>query len=125
MRIRLSLSIFGNSVWRVMELSINPAIMNMGIVPTTIFTPLLAPLLNDSSLEYVPGKSHPLPKASPAAPATIIDQISSVPCSHMASMDSQSKSCWKKNIWNAPIITPLLKSIYPVPKLVRIPMAKQ
>lgn len=71
MRIRLSLSIFGNSVWRVMKLSINPAIMNMGIVPTTIFTPLLAPLLNDSSLEYVPGKSHPLPKASPAAQQNI------------------------------------------------------
>lgn len=50
-RISASLSISGNSVWRVTKPSMNPAMMNTGMVPITIFTPRFAPLLKDSSLE--------------------------------------------------------------------------
>lgn len=67
--------------------------MNTGTVPITIFKPRFAPLLKDSSREYVPGNNQPLPKANPAAPATMIAQISSVPCSQMARLDSHNKSC--------------------------------
>ena len=37
----------GHSVWRVMKLSMKPAMQNRGTVPTTIFSPRLAPRRNE------------------------------------------------------------------------------
>ena len=67
------------SVCRVRKLSMNPAMINKGTVPATIFMPRRAPHFKLSRREYVPGKSHPLPIAKPAAPATMMDDSSSVP----------------------------------------------
>ena len=62
--------------------------------------------------------------AMPAAPATMMAEISNVPCSQTANADSHSRPCWAKNVWNEPSITPFWKRMNPVPKLVNTPMTK-
>ena len=56
-----------------------PAVINIGIRLTIIFKPSFEPILKDCKREYVPGKSILLPRTNPAAPAIMIDEISSVP----------------------------------------------
>ena len=83
----------GNSVCRVMYDSKKPAMINIGTVPSTILTPLVALLLKETNREYVFGKSHPFPIVIPAAPATMIAEISSVPCVQIDNADSPNKPC--------------------------------
>ena len=56
-----------------------PAVMKIGIRLTIIFNPSFDPIIKDCRREYVPGKRMLLPSTKPAAPAIIIDEISSVP----------------------------------------------
>ena len=60
--------------------SINPANMKKGTKPITIFNPLMAPILNEANLEYVPGNKMLLPIIKPAAAAITIEVNSIVPC---------------------------------------------
>ena len=69
----------GYSVCLVAYDSRNPAVMKMGMSPTTSFIPFLAPCLKDSSLVKVPGKRILLPITIPAPPAITIAEISRVP----------------------------------------------
>ncbi len=73
---------------RVTKLSKKPAIINRGIHPATSVNPLLVPRLNDSTRLYVFGNMILLPKQKPAAPATMIDDISSTPCIQTVSSDT-------------------------------------
>ena len=50
-RIMLNRRKSGNSVWRVINPSMNPAITKTGTVPTIIYSPFLAPRIKDSLRE--------------------------------------------------------------------------
>ena len=63
---------------RVIKPSINPAIINIGMVETNIITASLAFIVNDFFLDKVPGNIKPFPNIKPHAPAIIITDISIV-----------------------------------------------
>ncbi len=69
----------GISVCLVTKPSKNPAIIKKGTVLSIILRPFLTPRLKDSNRVYVPGKSIPFAKTSPAHPAMMITEISMVP----------------------------------------------
>ena len=58
----------------------------------------------------------------PAAPATTRAEISSVPWRNTVSNESANNPCWAKNASKLPNITPLLKSMNPVQRLVNTPI---
>ena len=86
----VKLSHMGILVYRVTKLSKKPAMMKIGTRPTAIFTPCLAPLTNETALEYVPGNRKLLPSVSPAQPAITMADISSVPWIQITKTDSKS-----------------------------------
>ena len=69
---------------RVINPSINPAIINIGIVETNIITASFAFMVNDFLRDKVPGNMKPFPSINPQAPAIIITEISMVPCIQIA-----------------------------------------
>ena len=62
--------------------------------------------------------------ASPAAPATMMAEISRVPCRNTASIDSPNNPCWAKNVSKQPSIMPLYNSSKALNKLDISPKAK-
>jgi len=70
-----------------------PAMIKNGTVLITIFKPSLIPMVKDFNLVNVPGNNMLLPTTKPAAPATIITEISMVPCIHIVLADSHSNPC--------------------------------
>src|SRR5690606_34034206 len=89
-KINNSLTRSGSSVYRVKKLSIRAASTNTGVIPSISLSERIALSWNACNLEYVPGKSSPLPSVNPAPPASITDDISRVPCNQIVSADSAS-----------------------------------
>ena len=75
-----------------MNPSRNPAAKVKGNVLINILTPVLAPCLNDSSLECVPGNKILAPSIKPAAASIIMANISIEPCIHIPLTLSQNTS---------------------------------
>ena len=83
----------GISVYLVTNDSRNPAVIKIGIKPTDILSPSLAPFIKDSLLEKVLGKRILFPITIPAQPAITIAEISRVPCIQTTRIDSQRRLC--------------------------------
>lgn len=79
----------GILAYRVMNPSIKPAIIKKGMVLTTTFNPSLAPFMKETRLEKVLGNRMLLPMINPAQPATMITEISMVPCSQICRFASK------------------------------------
>ena len=75
--------------YRVINPSINPAMIKNGMVLTTTFRPSLAPFIKETRLEKVFGNRMLLPMIKPAHPAIMITEISMVPCSQICLLASK------------------------------------
>ncbi len=98
----------GISVCRVIKLSKNAAIINMGTRPSVIFMPSFAPCFNDTMRLYVLGNNKLFPKTKPAPPAITIDEISKTPWIHITNTDAMPRFLLKKKYSNDPNIKPFL-----------------
>src|SRR5450631_479098 len=90
------LSQMGMVAYRVTNPSRKAAMINTGTSPIIIFIPSFAPRLREGILLKVPGNRRLLPKTRPAAPAIIMEDISSVPCIQITSTDFHPRPFEKK-----------------------------
>ena len=72
------------------------ATINIGINPIIIFIPSFAPRFREYNRLCVPGNRMLLPRTKPAAPAMMIEDISSVPCIQTTSTDCHPSPFEKK-----------------------------
>ena len=82
----------GHSVCLVTNDSNKPATINSGMVEPMIISARIAAICKASDRLIVLGKNKLLPNIIPAAPATIIDDISIVPWIQMVKKDSKNNS---------------------------------
>src|SRR2546430_13051656 len=86
----------GIEEYRVTNPSRKAAVNRIGTIPIITFKPSLPPCISECSRLCVPGNRMLLPMINPAAPDSMMDEISSVPCIHITSTEAQPRFLAKK-----------------------------